>query len=346
MLRNDYQYALVVSKENGDPLAQVPVTVDWEPAREWVSLRALRRGLSDSMPAGGRVCPLWHRTAGEPFIDGFRVSVSSDSGEVATDFANAYFKGLALEASAGLVEKGQLESGERFRFLVTAFPRQDSVPAAAIRFTAEEAPAPIVFKDTPLSAFLDESTAEGPGHAEDMEIFLPQLVLDEAVALTHEAEARETGGILIGHLHRDRSRPDVFGEVTAQVHARNADADLTRLTFTAETWTDVRTAIELRRKAEVMLGWWHSHPVKEWCKECAADKQQSCGMASSFFSAHDKALHRAVFPRAYSIGLVVNDRALGGVSFSLFGWRQGSLEPRGFNVIRAVRSGDGEADAA
>ena len=84
-----------------------------------------------------------------------------------------------------------------------------------------------------------------------------------------------------------------------------------------------------------MLGWWHSHPVREWCKDCAPERQQVCKMASDFFSAHDHALHRTVFPRAYSIALVANDAVMGDVTFSAFGWREGLLESRGFHIAGA-----------
>ncbi len=82
-----------------------------------------------------------------------------------------------------------------------------------------------------------------------------------------------------------------------------------------------------------MLGWWHSHPVREWCKECPVERQQVCKMSGDFFSAHDHALHRTVFPSAYSIAIVANDVATGDVTFSAFGWRDGLLEARGFHVI-------------
>ena len=86
-----------------------------------------------------------------------------------------------------------------------------------------------------------------------------------------------------------------------------------------------------------MLGWWHSHPVREWCKDCTRERQQTCALAAGFLSAHDRALHRHVFPRAYSLALVVNDVACGGPTFSLFGWRDGLLEPRGFLLVGTAR---------
>jgi hypothetical protein len=173
-----------------------------------------------------------------------------------------------------------------------------------------------------------------------MPLFIPQRVLAEAKALSKEAGAKETGGILIGHLGRDSQLPEIFAQVTAQIPARHTEASLTSLTFTSETWTAVRNALDLRRKGELMLGWWHSHPVREWCKDCSAESQKACAMAVDFFSAHDHALHRTVFPRAYSVALVVNDLSENDATFSMFGWRRGLLESRGFHLTGATEQPD------
>ena len=60
-----------------------------------------------------------------------------------------------------------------------------------------------------------------------------------------------------------------------------------------------------------------------------------CRLRSGFFSEHDRALHGAVFPRAYSVALVANVLEPGEETFSLFGWRNGRIEERGLHVIAA-----------
>jgi hypothetical protein len=181
---------------------------------------------------------------------------------------------------------------------------------------------------------MENSDLMGEAHKEDAPVFIPRQVFEEASAITRQAGAKETGGILIGHLRRDPEAAEIFLEVTAQIPARDAEADLTSLKFTPEVWTEVRAAIELRRRGEIMLGWWHSHPVREWCRECPIERQQKCAMASEFFSAHDRHLHRTVFPGAHSIALVANDTATDEVTFSAFGWRRGVIEPRGVYMVR------------
>ena len=335
---NGYQYVIELFREDDSPLGQASVKVDWGPAEEWAKFQALRRGLLSSNEPGRvvSIVPLWLRDVGEPHLEGFRVSIATSEGEVATDFATGYFKALATQASSLFIEKGRLQTGERFRFLAAAFCQQTEQPnGSRFQFTTEEVAPPIAIRASSLAEKIVAAVPHGAICAGDVPVFVPQRVLDEAATLSRQAVAKETGGILIGHLHRDQTVTEVFVEVTAQIHARHTEADLTKLTFTAETWTEVQAAIDLRRKGEMMLGWWHSHPVREWCKDCAPERQQVCRMASDFFSAHDHALHRAVFPRAYSIALVANDVAASDVTFSAFGWREGLLESRGFLISGA-----------
>lgn len=336
MPANGYQYVIELFREDDSPLGQASVKVDWGPAEEWARFHAMRRGLLGSNETGrvSSIEPLWLRQAGEPHVEGFRVSIATSEGEVATDFATSYFKSLATQASSHFIEKGRLQTGERFRYLAAAFRQESEKPnGSRFQFTTEEVAPPMAIRDSSLAERVAGAVPHGTICAGDVPAFVPQRVLDEAASLSRQSVAKETGGILIGHLHRDASVPEMFVEVTAQIHARHTEADLTKLTFTSETWTEVQAAIDLRRKGEMMLGWWHSHPVREWCKDCAPERQQVCKMASDFFSAHDHALHRTVFPRAYSIALVANDAVMGDVTFSAFGWREGLLDSRGFHVI-------------
>jgi hypothetical protein len=338
MSTSKYQYVIELFREDNSPLGQASVEVDWGPAEEWARFRAMRRGLLDSNDAGrvSSIEPLWLGSEGQPHVEGFRVNIATGEGDSATDFATGYFKSLASQASSHFIEKGRLQTGERFRYLVAAF-HQESEKAndARFMFTTEEVAPQITIQDSSLALRVEAAVLNGTACAGDIPAFVPRRVLDEAADLTRQSVAKETGGILIGHLHRDATVPEMFIEVTAQIHARHTEADLTKLTFTSDTWTEVQAAIDLRRRGEMMLGWWHSHPVREWCKDCAPDRQRVCAMAGDFFSAHDHALHRTVFPRAYSIALVANDVATGDVTFSAFGWRDGLLESRGFHIVGA-----------
>ena len=171
-------------------------------------------------------------------------------------------------------------------------------------------------------------------------VFIPQSILDEAAERSGEAGANETGGILIGRLHRDPDGP-VFVEVTAQIPARHAKAEVTSLTFTRETWTDVQAALDLRASGgrEIMVGWWHTHSfLKEICQDCQKRKDRTCNKDALFLSEDDRVLHRTVFPRAWNVALVVSDAPCSGLSYALFGWSRGRIARRGFHVLDGDRT--------
>lgn len=341
MPNTGYQYAVELFREDGSPLGQVPVTPDWEPALEWTHFLGVRRGrLPAVMAVGpGAVEPIWHPQLGEPYVAGFRVVISGNGGgEVSSEIPMACFRGLAQQASSTLVENGKLKPGELFQYRVCAFPKcqtdlQESPQVG--QFSVEAVVQPLPLEETPLESFLSESVLCGEGHEqEDLPVFIPQKVLDEAAALAREADGLETGGILVGKLHRDSRIREIFVEVTAQIPARHTHSQPTKLTFTAETWAAVQAAIKLRKKDEMMLGWWHSHP--DFCKNCEPEKRKTCKLSRPFFSSEDCALQRAIFVRAFNLGLLVSDHGSEGLAYNLFGWQQGMIASRGFYVRPAT----------
>jgi hypothetical protein len=338
-VRDDYRYVLELFRSTGQALGQVALTPDWEPAVEsarFTGLTSFGRWATQS-GADRRVDPLWDRELGEPYVGAFRVHLAVPGGpEWFEDFpATTYFGEAAREAAAQLVESGTLNKGDRAAYRLAAFARPSQETATpAFTFDAADTTPPLALHQTALSGLLASSAPSADHDSRDAEVLLPHGVVDEATALTREAAARETGGILVGHLHRDPVTYGIFLEVTAQIAARHTRGDSVRLTFTSDTWTDVRTAIALRRRDEMMLGWWHSHPAIEWCKTCSPESQRVCHLTTGFLSAEDKALHRAMFPRAFGIALVMT-HAVTGVGARLFGWRSGVLEPRGFRLLGA-----------
>lgn len=338
-MNSDYRFALLFYEEERDTVVeQVEMDVDWGPAVESARLDAIRGGVLDPDEIWGAPAlePIWHAGAGQPWIEGFRIHLGKGSAATSSAFPGAYFRELARSASARLIEAGKLASGDRYRYIALAFHRDESDETARRTSFSAQVVAPVLeLREASLRDLSSGARAVGTHDQADPPVLLPDPLLQEVEALAREAFPSEAGGILVGHLCRDRSGAGMFLHVTAQIHARNAEADSVKLSFTSETWTDVRAALRLRRRGEIMLGWWHSHPVREWCKGCDQEKQAQCPLAGDFFSAHDRALHRTVFPRAYSIGLVANDLPSSELTFSLQGWRQGLIVPRGFLVTRS-----------
>ncbi len=208
-------------------------------------------------------------------------------------------------------------------FASIAVEEEDSTPACA-----EASMEQLKASATPLG---EQSEADFP-------VFIPARVIEEASQMTEAARDKETGGLLIGFLRRDPALEEAFVEITAQIPARNAEAERFSLTFNDETWTDLGAAIGLRRAGEAMLGWWHSHPgSKYWCNpQCSPEARANCPFSKNFFSHADAALHRMVFPRAFSVALVVTNTDAG-LKYAMFGWRNGVIAQRGFSVLNPIR---------
>ena len=334
-MRNDHQFVIELVRPGGD-VETVPLTPDWEPALEWTRLTGLcaHDVWAPEADAERQVEPVWNAELGEPFVSGFRVHLAPRNRAAwSADFPSSYFADEARAAAARLVESGALEAGDRVVYRTMAFARSEPATVAVdVRFEIADARPPLPLRRTRLDDFLASSIVRGRASADDPEVLLSQSILDEATALTADAGASETGGVLIGHLHRDPDRRRIFVEVTAQIPARHTTSDSVKLTFTSETWTDARSAIALRGGDEQMLGYWHSHPAIEWCKRCAPEQQRACHVATGFLSADDRALHRVMFPRAYTVALVMT-HTLDGIMPALFGWREGVLAPRGFRLV-------------
>jgi proteasome lid subunit RPN8/RPN11 len=344
MVRPEYRYAIEIYSEAGGRLGQVAVVPDWEPALESVRFEGMRRGRLPAVHATpmGSIEPIWHAKLKPPYVSGFRAAVRDTGGaEICCEIATAYLRTAAHEASAGFVQKGDLKSGELFTYLVCAFPAgtPPSVACDVPAFTVEEVVEPLPLVNTPLQHLLANAEICGEPHSDDVPVFIPQRVLDEAVALARGAGDSETGGILVGTLHSDREVPELFVEVTALIAAPHTLANATQVTFTAETWAAVDAVLALRRRNaalrqrnEMKLGWFHSHP--DWCRKCPAEKRENCQLSRPFLSAEDVHLHRVCFGRAYHLALLISDNIHTGPTWSLFGWRRGMVMPRAFHILR------------
>ena len=102
MVRDEYFYLLDLFRADGGAAGQVAVTPDWTPAQEWVQFEGIRSGQMPAvtLAAPATVEPLWHATAGEPYISAVRLAISSDNGVLARDLPTSYFRTLATKASA------------------------------------------------------------------------------------------------------------------------------------------------------------------------------------------------------------------------------------------------------
>jgi hypothetical protein len=338
VLHSPYRYMLELFREDGAPLGRTLVRVDWECALEWTRFAGLRRALlpADAVADDATIEPVWDPQA-RPYVAGFCITIHATGGaQFTSQIPTTYLRDAARRAGASAVARGLLRSGERFRYLVSAFSGA-AVPepqAAAALFQVELVPSVVPVQPCPLRGLLAAAVPLLPTAPEDAPVFLPRAVLEETAALTRSAGANETGGVLVGHLRQDIALPEIGIEISAQIPAHHTQGSLTRLRFTPETWAAVQLARDLRQRDEIFLGWWHSHSyLKEKCRNCSRRIAGTCTASAGFMSEEDCALHRAVFSGAYMVALVISDSPCAGLTWSLFGWRHGLIGSRGFHLL-------------
>ena len=324
-MSESYRFALEHFTRDGRRLGQSLVTPDFGPAREAAYFAAVRRGAPlVTAPAGDAVAPVWSDELGPPHLSGIRVLES--------EFATEYFLELAQAKAVEYVASGELARGEAYRYRVCAYPAEPEPSAGPLPdFGVEALAEPIALGERSLDELLAHAEPVGEADALDAPVFIAAEVVAEICELAQKAGELETGGVLVGRLHRDPLAPDVFAEVVAQIPARHAEARGTSFSFTPETWAAADAALALRGGHELMLGWWHSHPY--FCRACPEERRRSCSFARPFFSAEDVHLHRTCFPQAWQLALLVSDLPETGPTPALFGWRMGKVTQRGFGLV-------------
>jgi hypothetical protein len=334
-LSNHYHWFAELSNTSGQPIGEFAISPDWMTAWEWSHLCAIRSGVlpASSHCAAATVMPVWNSQSGQPRVDGFQVlfdGLDRNFGIIPLNFFDTPVNRLSNK----LIERGTLSHGELFTFRICAYTSQTF--AAATNGdddpSIEPISTPLPIRAGGLAAMQSGTTAvSGPATcADDMPVFIPQQVLDEVEAQARGVEV-ETGGVLIGELHRDTNTGALFSSVNAFIPARHTIADRYSLKFTADTWADVDAAIALRNQGEIPLGWAHHHPF--FCAQCPQENRRLCSMSRPFFSDADRIAHRTAFAKAWQVALLLSFVGEKEPHRDLFGWHQGMIKPRGFSII-------------
>ena len=294
-------------------------------------MEELRGGFATSDDV--RIEPLWNEHSGPPKVRGFRAMAPGS--DVSMEFPLTYFSPCAERVACERVRRGELETGDLYEYSVLAEPRRTEPAPRRRAITIETTSPALSITPAALQPLMNRSLLMGSDHARDVPAFIHWNVLEECSLLTRRAGAMETGGVLMGRIHRDDAGGDLFLDVTAQVPAA-AEGELTRLSFTADTWNQMQCEINRRCTTEIWLGWWHSHSFTKAQRpeiSSLSTPRRERSIATAFLSEEDLLLQRTVFPRAYSLALLVTDSPMSGMSWSVFGWRRGAIKPRGFHLL-------------
>jgi proteasome lid subunit RPN8/RPN11 len=325
---------------DGRPVHELPLErADFARAVEATFFEALRRGRCrdyDPPLEQAAVEPLFR--AGSPHAEAFEVVVPLPTGgEQWQRFDGEFFRTLARRTGAQLALAGRVPLDATLRYRLAAFvdePALAKKAGFAIEMESEQPAIPIRTasrrRHGPVEAW------DGP-RPDDFPVLLPRHVLEESVDMARQAPGREVGGVLLGHLCRDRDTGELYLEVSCLVPAEETEATALSVTFTHRTWARVREVMEWRGEGELVAGWMHSHPFR-LCAECPVPVPAECQAKVLFYSTDDEFLMELSFPRPFMVGLLAAvepklESTLGHLPVKLFGWDGGLIRPRGFEVI-------------
>jgi proteasome lid subunit RPN8/RPN11 len=335
-----YRYFYAVTRsQGGSSLGQFPAKLDLGPVVEWGRFTALRCWPDPERAAEAepRIAPIWHATSGQPYVEGLRVTVRAKAMPTITaDIPRSFFRPSAMRLGDTLVAQKKLESGELFTYAVLAFlASEDKRRQAPDPLQVEELPVPTALTLGSINDEFARSVAFGEVGSGLMPVFVPQVVMDEALALAERAGPVEAGAVLIGKMCRDAGSRELFLKVTAQIPARHALSASAKLSFTAETWAAVQAALELRRAGEQWVGWLHNHPgAPYWCKkDCAPEAKLKCAFNTPFFSSEDCNLHRVAFSPAHCVALLITN-TFAGMKTTMYGWDRAQIVQRGYHITQ------------
>jgi proteasome lid subunit RPN8/RPN11 len=336
--QQSYQMRLEYFQLDGTSVLEVALgEQDFARAVESAFFEGLRCGrFTDYAPphADVRIEPRFARRKDSALAKGFSVVMpAADGEEHRVDFSVDFLRSHAQRILVDRVLTGEVEPGT-IQFRLAAY-LDEPKPAVmgGMTFEPDEPCMPI----RSVSRRSLGKTVVWDGQKDDLPVLIPRQVLEDAVELAKEAPEREVGGFLLGHLCRDDETKELFLLVKAHVPAEETEATGTSVTFTSQTWTRAREVVEWRGEGEIFAGWVHSHPFR-FCAECPTPPKPDCVDKVLFFSPEDHFLMEVTFAQPFMVALqtAVEPRlaqVLGHLPVRLYGWHDGVIVPRGFEVI-------------
>jgi hypothetical protein len=171
-----YRYVADITNLDGELIDQLPVLPDWDAAVQWAHFRAVRRGQAPPLmrAPSATVNPLWDHDHGEPRVSGFHVilhdagsqadELSPDDGAPSFTIPRTYVRAEVERCSSRLVSEGKLLDGQRFLYQLSAFQKQEAVPAEAAaqtpRFHVEDITQLLPLGTASLAEHLDQAARQ------------------------------------------------------------------------------------------------------------------------------------------------------------------------------------------
>ncbi len=301
---------------------------------------------TEYLPGQGeaRIEPVFPSPAAvSPCTRGFSVTISlPDGNEHRCEFDIGYFGSSANRLRAELLRTEAMTSEQQLSYRLNAFLDEAQPPRAAnkLAISLEPATANLRIAVGSRRDFGPTTPWDEPTYA-DLPVLMDPGVLEESVHEARAAPEREIAGFLLGHVQRDPQNNEVFLAVTGLATAHGTtEADGTSVTFTPASFVQVRNITKLRGLGESVVGWYHSHPFT-LCEACPVPTPPECIAKVLFYSQDDIHLMETTFEQPFMVGLLVAvepriEQAIGHLPVKLYGWRNGEIQQRGFEVVQAT----------
>jgi hypothetical protein len=319
---SEYDFHLVIRDEPGTVLHRAIVN-DFLPCYEDLLFAGV---LDGTIPNDGSQPNAWVEPVGDVRrVAGIKMSLNGHSKTYGVQvFANRVRE--VLLSKERLKDSLELE-GNAF-WHVEAEQRSNKQPARRLAVAVKRRPYPL------LDRCVTEYGIEGAGQSENaLDVFVAGAVLDKLRQDAAESLDCERASFLTGQLVRARAGHAaviIQGQIPAAVETT---ASKVHVSFSPLTFQAARKELESRRDGGEIVAWAHNHPPT--CgRECLM-KVPACATDTVFFSSLDRVLHRASFPAAYMVALVVGkgaDRRADDPMVRAYGWRDAVIEERPFQV--------------
>jgi proteasome lid subunit RPN8/RPN11 len=336
-----HRFRLEFRQRGGKCFSEVPLDeADFARAIETAFFDGLRRGRFSRYEVpheGVRLEPCFAKAIA-PRTRGFRVILPTPTGdEHQVEFPTRFFSPRAQQLMRELLVAGRINADTLLFFHLAAYPDDPRPTPERTTGMILEPEAPTVPIRAGSRKALGRTELWDNPRAEDLPVLIPRRVLHEALTQARRTPDREVGGLLLGHLCRDDATRELFLQITGHVAADETEATEASVTFTTATWQRGREVVQQRGANEIFAGWVHSHPFL-FTEPCPDPVPREWSSQVLFFSSDDHFLMELTFPRPFMIALQTAveprlEKALGHWPVRLYGWRDGAIVTRGFEVF-------------
>lgn len=258
-----------------------------------------------------------------------------------------------------LLTDGVITAEDEYDYFLTSRPHEESDHKRSIgHVQATARMEPLVFETASLAEYLANSEElSGPTSkqlaAQEREREskqMPMFVVDDAWQdgreLARLGGEDESAAVATGRLFRDTDSPEVFVVIDAFLQAEFAAEEKFSVTFSGDTWGQVRTRLEQRRRRlnrphEMIVGSVHGHNFqpaadesgRRMCEACSI--LEVCSRSTAVASTNDFRWHRSVFAgQPWASLLIWGWNAREEEEWRMYGLDNATLAPRTVRLLK------------